>query len=81
MKRFLNGDKILLFYPRFKIDGEQELNSNYYLLELKGTLPNRTNKIRSNHPALVFKRYGNFRIYKKTDMCLSAFLLLFDTRN
>lgn len=53
MKRFLNVDKILLFNPRIKIDGEQKLNSNYYLFELKGILPDHTNKTCNSLPVLV----------------------------
>ena len=75
MKRFLSGDKILLFYPHFKIEGKQELNSNYYLFELKDILLNHKNKTRNNHPVLVLKQYGNFRIHKKTDMNLLAWFL------
>jgi hypothetical protein len=56
------------------------ISNNYYLVVPEDTLPNHTNKTRSNRPVLVLKQHGNFRIHKRIGRNLPAFLPLFDAR-
>ena len=52
-------------------------NNNFYFLELVGKVQSRMSNKHNNHPCLVSKPFCNFRIHRKIDKRLLAYLPLF----